>query len=171
MTAATQCMLYAAGLHLGTSRAFAYWRDARPAPSLHRCDDRIKRRDEQKRGPPVVARGRARKHAIQMREARTFFSCPSIRTERRLRGSSSASLISCWTSGSSDDPVTQTERSVYRLRHTAICMRIILSHGKVNIFNLAKNAGTSVEQIERFYAKHLPLSREMAKNLQSFGEQ
>jgi hypothetical protein len=46
-------------------------------------------------------------------------------------------------------------------------MRIILSHGKVNIFNLAKNAGTSVEQIERFYAKHLPLSREMAKNLQS----
>jgi hypothetical protein len=62
------------------------------------------------------------------------------------------------------------ERSVYCLRHTAICMRIILSHGKVNIFNLAKNAGTSVEQIERFYAKHLQLSREMAKNLQSFGE-
>ena len=28
-----------------------------------------------------------------------------------------------------------------------------------------------VEQIERFYAKHLPLSREMAKNLQSFGEE
>ena len=49
--------------------------------------------------------------------------------------------------------------------------RRCLSHGKVNIFNLAKNAGTSVEQIERFYAKHLPLSREMAKNLQSFGEE
>jgi len=28
-----------------------------------------------------------------------------------------------------------------------------------------------VEQIERFYAKQLPLSREMAKNLQSFGEE
>ena len=68
------------------------------------------------------------------------------------------------------DPVTNTERSVYCLRHIAICMRIILSHGKVNVFNLAKNAGTSVEQIERFYAKHLPLSSEMAKNLQSFGE-
>lgn len=26
------------------------------------------------------------------------------------------------------------------------------------------------ERIKRFYAKHLPLSREMAKNLQSFGE-
>lgn len=68
------------------------------------------------------------------------------------------------------DPSTGMERSIYCLRHTAICMRIILSEGKVNIFNLAKNAGTSVEQIERFYAKHLPLSREMAKNLQSFGE-
>ena len=41
--------------------------------------------------------------------------------------------------------------------------------GQVNIFNLAKNAGTSVEQIERFYARDLPLSKEMAKKLQSFG--
>jgi hypothetical protein len=49
-------------------------------------------------------------------------------------------------------------------------MRIILSNGQVNIFNLAKNAGTSVNQIEHFYARHLPLSREMAKNLQSFRE-
>ena len=49
-------------------------------------------------------------------------------------------------------------------------MRIILSHAKVNIFNLAKNAGTSVEQFERFYARNLPLSAEMAKNLRSFGE-
>jgi hypothetical protein len=49
--------------------------------------------------------------------------------------------------------------------------RIIPSHGKVNSFNLAKNAYTSVEQIEPFYAKHVPFSREMAKNLQSFGEE
>jgi hypothetical protein len=41
--------------------------------------------------------------------------------------------------------------------------------GQVDIFNLAKNAGTSVDQIERFYARNLPLSREMAINLQSFG--
>jgi hypothetical protein len=46
----------------------------------------------------------------------------------------------------------------------------VKSKGKVNIFNLAKTAGTSVDQIERFYAKHLALSTEMAKNLQSFGE-
>ena len=48
---------------------------------------------------------------------------------------------------------------------------ITLSRGQVNIFNLAKNAGTSVNQIERFYARNLPLSREMAKNLRSFGEE
>jgi hypothetical protein len=54
-------------------------------------------------------------------------------------------------------------------RRIAICTRIILSEGQVNIFNLAKNAGTSVDQIERFYARNLPLSKEMAINLQSFG--
>jgi hypothetical protein len=67
------------------------------------------------------------------------------------------------------DQATQSPHTLYSLRHTAICMRIILSEGQVNIFNLAKNAGTSVDQIERFYARNLPLSREMAKNLQSFG--
>jgi hypothetical protein len=67
------------------------------------------------------------------------------------------------------DPYTNQNHTVYSLRHTAICMRIILSHGQVNVFNLAKNAGTSVEQIERFYARNLPLSAEMARNLQSFG--
>lgn len=67
------------------------------------------------------------------------------------------------------DPFTNTDHTVYSLRHTAICMRIILSEGQVNIFNLTKNAGTSVEQIERFYARNLPLSKEMARNLQIFG--
>ncbi len=50
-------------------------------------------------------------------------------------------------------------------------MRIILSEGQVNIFNLAKNGGTSVDQIERFYARNLPRSKEMAINLQSFGSE
>ena len=59
--------------------------------------------------------------------------------------------------------------SLYSLRHTAICMRLTLSKGKVNIYTLAKNAGTSVDQIERFYARHLPLSAELVTNLQSFG--
>jgi len=46
---------------------------------------------------------------------------------------------------------------------------IILSEGQVNIFNLAKNAGTSVDQIERFLRTQPTLSKEMARNLQSFG--
>jgi hypothetical protein len=69
------------------------------------------------------------------------------------------------------DSITGKKHTIYSIRHTAICMRIILSGGKVNIFNLAKNAGTSVDQIERFYARNLPLSREMAINLQSFGSE
>ena len=68
------------------------------------------------------------------------------------------------------DPITNLKHSLYSLRHTAICMRILLSGGKVNIYNLAKTAGTSVDQIERFYARNLPLNAEMARNLQSFVE-
>jgi hypothetical protein len=34
-----------------------------------------------------------------------------------------------------------------------------------------KNASISVDQIERFYARNLPLSKEMAINLQSFGSE
>ena len=68
-----------------------------------------------------------------------------------------------------DEP-TGKQHTLYSLRHTAICMRIINSEAKVNIFNLAKNAGTSVDQIERFYARFLPLSKEMARNLQIFGD-
>ena len=70
--------------------------------------------------------------------------------------------------GIDTDTTTGKAHTLYSLRHTAICMRIINSEGKVNIFNLAKNAGTSVDQIERFYARFLPLSKEMAKNLQTF---
>lgn len=72
--------------------------------------------------------------------------------------------------GLKQDHYSDNHHTLYSLRHTAICMRLVLSHGKVNIFNLAKNAGTSVDQIERFYAKNLPLSAELARNLQSFGE-
>jgi len=39
------------------------------------------------------------------------------------------------------------KHSVYSLRHTAICKRILHSKGKVNLLNLAKNARTSVAQI------------------------
>jgi len=38
----------------------------------------------------------------------------------------------------------------------------------VNIFNLAKNDGTSVEQLERFYLKNLEMNDDLVENLQSF---
>ena len=68
------------------------------------------------------------------------------------------------------DEATGKTHTLYSLLHTAICRRITNSEGRVNIFNLAKNAGTSVDQIERFYTRFLPLSKEIAKNLPSFGE-
>ena len=71
--------------------------------------------------------------------------------------------------GIEKDPFTGRKHTMYSLRHTAICTRIIFSEGTVNIFNLAKNAGTSVDQIERFYARNLPLSPELVRNLQSMG--
>jgi hypothetical protein len=71
--------------------------------------------------------------------------------------------------GLKKDRYSDSFHTVYSLRHTAICMRLVLSHGKVNIYTLAKNAGTSVDHIERFYAKNLPLSAGMVQNLQSFG--
>ncbi len=61
-----------------------------------------------------------------------------------------------------------TTRTSYALRHYALQTRLIKSKGKVNIFNLAKNAGTSVEQLERFYLKNLELNEELVRNLQTF---
>lgn len=68
------------------------------------------------------------------------------------------------------DPATGKAFSLYSLRHTAICLRIVKSEGRVNIYNLARNAGTSVDQLERFYTRYLPANKELARNLQSFGE-
>jgi hypothetical protein len=64
------------------------------------------------------------------------------------------------------DPDTGLSHTVYSLRHTAICMRLIRSERQVNVLTLARTAGTSVDQIERFYARRLPISPELAKNLQ-----
>ncbi len=50
------------------------------------------------------------------------------------------------------------QRSLYSLRHTAIMYRLIFGDS-VNTLALARNARTSVEMIDRFYAK--PLTGEM----------
>ena len=56
----------------------------------------------------------------------------------------------------------------YALRHYSLQTRLLKSKGKVNIFNLAKNAGTSVEQLERFYLKNLEMNDDLVENLQTF---
>lgn len=61
-------------------------------------------------------------------------------------------------------------RSLYSLRHFALQLRLKKSKGKVNIYWLAKNAGTSVDQLERFYLKGMALSEEQVQNLHSFGD-
>jgi hypothetical protein len=48
-------------------------------------------------------------------------------------------------------------------------MRIILSEGQVNIFNLAKTRARRWIRLSFYAHRNLPLSREMAVNLQSFG--
>jgi len=62
------------------------------------------------------------------------------------------------------------KRSLYSCRHLAIQMRLVKSGGKINILWFAKNCGTSVEMLERFYAKYLPNSFEVIRNLQSFAD-
>jgi hypothetical protein len=56
-------------------------------------------------------------------------------------------------------------RVPYSLRHYSLQSRLRTSGGEVNIFHLAKNAGTSVDQLERFYLKHTGLSSKEKKKL------
>ena len=64
------------------------------------------------------------------------------------------------------DPDTGLSHAVYSLRQIAICMRLLRSEGQVNFLTLTRTAATSVDQIERFYARRLPISPELARNLQ-----
>ncbi|KAE9625089.1 site-specific integrase [Parasedimentitalea maritima] len=60
--------------------------------------------------------------------------------------------------------------SPYSLRHYAIQARLRGSKGKVNLYTLAKNAGTSVDQLERFYLKNMAPTKELIENLQTRGD-
>ena len=57
-------------------------------------------------------------------------------------------------------------RTIYSLRHTALMFRLLKSKN-IDIFMLAKNALTSVNQLERFYLSHAE-SKMKIENLQSF---
>jgi hypothetical protein len=56
---------------------------------------------------------------------------------------------------------TGEERTLYSLRHTAIMFRLTM--GDLDLLTLARNARTSVEMIERFYANHLTPEMNVAK--------
>jgi hypothetical protein len=56
------------------------------------------------------------------------------------------------------------DRSPYSLGHYALQTRLVSSDGKVNIYWLAENAGTSVDQLERFYLKNLAPSAAKVRN-------
>jgi len=56
-------------------------------------------------------------------------------------------------------------RTIYSLRHTALMFRILLGKN-VDIYVLAKNALTSVDQLERFYLSHVETTQKV-KSLQS----
>ena len=58
------------------------------------------------------------------------------------------------------------DRSPYSLRHYALQTRLVKSDGKVNIYWLAENAGTSVDQLERFYLKNLAPSAAKVRNVE-----
>jgi hypothetical protein len=62
-----------------------------------------------------------------------------------------------------------TNRSAYALRHFALQTRLRKSKGKVNIYTLARVAGTSVEQLERFYLKNMEFNDDLAENFQTEG--
>lgn len=49
---------------------------------------------------------------------------------------------------------TGTPRTLYSLRHTAIMFRL-LNGGNIDLLTLARNCRTSVDMLERFYARHL----------------
>jgi hypothetical protein len=59
-------------------------------------------------------------------------------------------------------------RTTYSLRHYALQTRLNKSGGKVNIYDLARNAGTSVNQLERFYLKRMKVSKSQRENLNRY---
>jgi hypothetical protein len=59
-------------------------------------------------------------------------------------------------------------RTTYSLRHYSLQIRLNKSGGKINIYDLARNAGTSVNQLERFYLKRLDATDKQRSNLNIF---
>lgn len=59
-----------------------------------------------------------------------------------------------------------SQRILYSLRHFGIQQRLQATGGNVNLDTLARNAGTSVEMLQRFYLARMSVNDEMVRNLQ-----
>lgn len=53
-----------------------------------------------------------------------------------------------------ENAANQQKRTIYSLRHTAITFRLLYGKG-IDLLTLARNARTSVDMIEKFYASNL----------------
>ena len=58
-----------------------------------------------------------------------------------------------------------TPRTLYSLRHYGLQTRLRTSGGEINIYDLARNAGTSTDQLERFYLKYMERSDQQVRHL------
>ena len=56
-------------------------------------------------------------------------------------------------------------RTLYSLRHYGLQTRLRTSGGEINIYDLARNAGTSTDQLERFYLKYMERSDQQVRHL------
>ena len=59
----------------------------------------------------------------------------------------------------------KNKRTLYSLRHTALQSYIREKGEKIELYSLAKNSGTSVQMLERFYLKRLGMTKEMVKRM------
>lgn len=58
-----------------------------------------------------------------------------------------------------------TKLTMYSFRHFALQRRLMTSNGQVNLYWLAQNAGTSIQQLEDFYLKSMPTTQAKVNNL------
>ena len=93
------------------------------------------------------------------KNAEDFVFLPQYKTNRdyALKQLQRQFEILLWDTQMAKGPAGE-ERTLYSLRHTAIMYRLLFGDG-INTLLIARNARTSVEMIDRFYAK--PLTGEM----------
>ena len=97
-----------------------------------------------------------------------FLNTTNFRGDYPIRTSISDSIIVL------KEPIKKTNVgsncSSYSLHHYSLQMRLKKANGKVNIFLLVKTAGTSLDQLDRFYIKNLEFPDAIVENLQWFGK-